>query len=452
MNPKFHNPPKFSDAPTAKPTRSRGIHTMPVSMAIAGTNRDGKTGNLNQGEMQAVDRTARRLHEATRSFLSACPEEAQNASGLARLLEVDRTTCQRAVFGASMPYTGPSIIARLPGVRGFKAMLDAARSIQAINADPIDRLEAAVEQFGQIIDRLGGSVAELLRRVEATPQLTENSGERSGARERLFQASAEVTGRCSECWVAVYAYHPHESDPAALRIDRVNGLVGHVARPDAVPLTFHSFTTARKGEDKGPRTHGQFSPLVPGADAGSPATVLREFSSSPLPVVSARQPDEFMVQAIDADPDTIGQPVDLMFGTRGTMEHPARQKPPVEEAWALVNFPTRSLIFDIYLHRDVARACIPSLDAHLWRPDFAQHVGDRWQTRFSDSPKLQLLGSGLANASSTRYRRHAELTAYLFDRIDANAGHFVGYRCEVDYPMWRTGYCVGLDFGSPEDE
>lgn len=402
--------------------------------------------------MQAVDRTTRRLHEAIRSFLNACPEEAQNASGLARFLGIDRTTCQRAVFATGSHYDGPQIIERLPGVRGLRAMIGAARSKDTINPDPVQRLESAVEQFAQLIDRLGGSVAELLRRIESTPQLAEGTGERLGARERLFQASAELTGRCSECWVAVYAYHPHRDDPDVLHIDRVNGLSGHVARPDAVPLTFHSFTTARRKDETPATPHGQFSALVPEADPASPATVLREFSSSPLPVVSARQPNEFMVQAIDADPDTIGQPVDLMFGTRGTIEHPATQKPPIEEAWALVNFPTRSLIFDIYLHRDLARGCIPSLDAHLWRPDFAQHVGDRWQTRFSEAPKLQLLGSGLANAASPHYARHADLTAYLFDQIDQSASQFIGYRCEVVYPMWRTGYCVGLDFGSPSED
>lgn len=425
---------------------------MPISMAIAGPKRSRRSEGLDPGGLQSADRVARRLHEGVRSFLNACPEDAQNASGLSRLLGVDRTTCQRAVFATGSAYEGPGIIERLPGLRGLRAMVDAARDSGKIDRDAIERLEAAIERFASLVEREGGSVAELLRRIEATPLSGDASasGDRSDSREHLFQAAADVTGRCSETWVAVYAYHPVAGDPKSLHIDRVNGLVGHVARPDAVPLTFHNFTSSSREKEDGTLAHGQFTPLVADADPGSPATVLREFSSSPLPVVSTRQPNEFMVQAIDADPETIGQPVDLMFGTRGRMVHPRTQKPPLEEAWALVNFPTRAMIFDVYLHRDVARGCIPSLDAHLWRPDFAQQVGDRWQTRFADGPRLQLLGSGLGNAASPHYARHPELTRFLFEKIGADASQFVGYRCEVEYPMWRTGYCVGLDFGEPD--
>jgi hypothetical protein len=437
-------------------TSGPGIRTMPITMALAGKPPSTRTGALQAADLQLVDRTARRLHEAIRAFLGACPDEARNASGLSRLLGIDRTTCQRAVFATGSAYTGPMMIERLPGVKGMRAMVEAARDVEPpISADATERLEAAVDQYAHTLDRVAGSVAELLRRIEATPLLPEaaaagsGSGDRASSRERLFEASAEVTGRCSECWVAVYVYHPDPERSSVIHIDRVNGLVGHVARPDAVPLTFHSFTSTKKSE---PSDQPSFRPLVERADDGSPATVLTRFSSTPLPVVSTRQPNEFMVQAIDADPDTIGHPVDLMFGTRGQMPHPAKQSPPIEEAWALVNFPARTMLFDIYLHRELARQCIPSLDAHLWRPDFAQQSGDRWQTRFADSPKLQLLGAGLANATAQQYARHVELTGFLFDQIGVNSANFIGYRCEVAYPMWRTGYCVGLDFsGSNTD-
>lgn len=432
------------------------VRTMPITMAIAGTPRRNRTGALSSEDLQQVDRATRRLHEGIRALLVACPEEFRNASGLARLLGIDRTTCQRAVFATGSAYTGPAMIERLPGVKGLRAMVEAAgRTDPPISPDAVQRLDAAVDQYSSTVERVSGSVAELLRRIEATPLLPEaaaaGSGvnDRQGAREHLFEASAKITGRCSECWVAVYVYHPDPDRSSVIHIDRVNGLVGHVARPDAVPLTFHSFTSSKVDEaGKQPA----FRPLVEGAEDGSPATVLRNFSSEPLPVVSTRQPNEFMVQAIDADPQTIGHPVDLMFGTRGIMPHPATQTPPIEEAWALVNFPARTMLFDIYLHRDLARQCIPSLDAHLWRPDFAQQTGDRWQTRFDDSPKLQLLGTGLANAHAQQYARHAELTRFLFAQIGATSGNFVGYRCEVAYPMWRTGYCVGLDFSSPTDD
>ncbi len=59
------------------------------------------------------------------------------------------------------------------------------------------------------------------------------------------------------------------------------------------------------------------------------------------------------------------------------MPRPAHVPSGLEEVWALVNFPVRWLLLDVILHRDVARGCIPGLNVHLWRPDFASTVGER---------------------------------------------------------------------------
>lgn len=141
-----------------------------------------------------------------------------------------------------------------------------------------------------------------------------------------------------------------------------------------------------------------------------------------------------------------------MLGTQNVMPHPATQSPPIEEVWAMINFPARRMVFDVYLHRDLARKCIPSLDVHLWRPDFATQVSDRWQTRFADSPRLEVLGHGIQNAATSAYLRHAELTTFLFRGLNLDADRFVGYRCMVEYPLWRTGYCMSFDFTSSDDD
>lgn len=116
----------------------------------------------------------------------------------------------------------------------------------------------------------------------------------------------------------------------------------------------------------------------------------------------------------------------------------------------MINFPARRMVFDVYLHRDLARACIPSLDAHLWRPDFADHVGDRWQTRFARAPRLELLGNGQDRAGNP-WPRHAELTDFLFRQMDLDPDRMVGFRCLEDYPAWRTGYCMSFDFNTDDE-
>lgn len=430
--------------------------TIPPHMSLATTDWNAA---LAPEELAWADRVARRLHSESVAFLNGLPAAARNASGLARHLDIDRTTCQRVVFVASRRYPGPELLARVPGVKALQQMTAAARGTKP----PIDEtlatgLDAAIDQFRELISALGGSQSRLARRLDMTgggqaaaAPAREPQGDdaTARARARLFEVAAELTGRHSECWVAVYVYRPLPGHPEVVELSRAHGLVGHVARPDAVPLTFHNFTT-RVEENAGP-TAGQFVSLGNEPVTGrTPDSVLLEFTSDPPPVVSSKQPNEYLVQSIDESAATIGRPVDLMLATRTTMPNPALQAPPLEEAWALINFPCRHMLFDIYMHRDLARGCIPSLDVHLWRPDFAQNKGDRWQTRFAEGPTLQLLGPGIRPAAPPEYPRMADLTRHLFAKVGIDPREFIGFRCQVDYPLWRAGYCVNFDFTKAE--
>lgn len=401
-----------------------------------------RTPPLEPEERAQADRVARRLHGELVALLRALPPQARNASGLARHLKIDRTTCQRVVFLATRPYPGLAAIERFPGVRALRS-LEAAAGTSEADLDPgvIQAVAAAITQFQEIIASLGGSLSRLCRRIaaETLPAAEQRAERGSGdARRHLFDSASEVTGRASDCWVAVYVYRPSPNDPDVVEVFRANGLRGHTSRRDAVPLVVHNFSSSTGAE-------GRFEGLEGKADA-APTVVLEEFTSDPSPLVTARQPGEFFVQSIDAPPTGTGSPVDLMLATRSTMAHPATQQPPLEEVWAMVNFPSRHLLLDVYLHPDLARASVPSLDAHLWGPDFAQEAGNRWRTRFSEAPPLQLLGNGVRRPGPQAFPRLPELTEQLFERAGIDPATYVGYRCDVEYPLWRTGYCITFDF------
>lgn len=416
-------------------------------------------------DARRADRIARRLHAELAGFVAALPRERRSASALAKHLKIDRTTCQRAFFVAMRPYAGVECLGRLPGVRGLQQLVEAAGRA-GIDEAATAALASAIEQFEALLRPFGGSQSRLVRELLQTDGGTEaatasaNGASRASmpdepgglaTRRKLYEAAAELTGRSSQCWVAIYVYRPLPEDRSRVELIRANGLVGHVARADAVPLVMHNFTTRHDEESSGDatsvRADGRFlsldrQPLRP----RSLDSILPEFTSDPLPLVSTKQPNEFLVQSIDERESAADHPVDIMMATRIAMPDPARRSPPIEEAWALVNFPCRHLVFDIHLHRDIARACLPSLDAHLWRPDFAQHVGDRWQTRFAEAPMLQVLRPAQRVPPSQGYPRLPELTKAVFARAGLASEEFIGYRCEVAYPIWRAGYCVSLEF------
>jgi hypothetical protein len=98
----------------------------------------------------------------------------------------------------------------------------------------------------------------------------------------------------------------------------------------------------------------------------------------------------------------------------------------------------------VWLHRDLERRVRPAIDAQLWYPNLSSPGGDRWVTRFPDPPRLQLLGEGLVHARSDAWPGHADLCRVVFDRVGWEPSEFVGFRCEVAYPVWRGGYCMSF--------
>ena len=407
---------------------------------------------LSSAERLRADRAARRLHAEARSLIAALEPEHRSAAGLARALDLDRTSCQRLVSAVRGPYPGPEIVESLPGARALRAIIQEIKERALAPAERLDGADAAVERFDQTIASLAGSRAKLLQRLEASdpraisaPASTAE-GDDLAHRRTLFESAAALTGRWSEAWVASYLYHPDPRDSDRLLTHRAFGLLGHRAAPEAVPLVIHNFSST----DTDAPAPGIFrADGEPSSHPTAPA-VLEAFTSAPIPLVSTANPREFLVQSIDLDEEEPDASIDLMMAATGSVPHPRTRDNQIEELWALVNFPARRLLLDAWLPRDESRASIPSLAAHLWGPDFATDESRRWQTRFARSPVLQLLGAGLSSVRADANPRHEELTRALFDSAGRRAEDYVGVRCAIDYPIWRAGYCITFDFAESE--
>ena len=407
---------------------------------------------LKPDESDALERALRFLHSQLQDFLASVPVEAQTPSGLSRHLGVERTTCHRAVAAASQPFNGLDLAEQLPGSKGLRMLTEQSAADQDATEDlqrSARTLDRAIDEYDRATRTIAGSRSKLMRRIRATSTSQASNGragDRDDMREALGTAAAELTGRFSRLWFATHIYEPGK-DPKRVIQTRSRGLLGHFARDNAVPLTFHVFATDDE-TDPAAEHSDQFVPIVP-PKGDEPPGLLTDFSTSPPPIVRTRQPNEFLVQTLVASPDQPRtEPLDLVFGMVGGMAHPALSKRRLEEVWALVNFPAQRLLLDVFAHRDLARAAIPGLDVHLWRPDFASHVGERWQTRFPAAPKLELIGSGLHRAQTDAWDRYNDLLETLFDARRIDPADYVGFRCDVAYPLWRAGYCMSFDFGS----
>ena len=93
----------------------------------------------------------------------------------------------------------------------------------------------------------------------------------------------------------------------------------------AVPLVVHNFSSPSADSPRDEPHEAEavrpdserFASLANAPVAGrSPTVVLEDFTSDPPPLVTARQPHEFLVQSIDERPAHAGRAVDLITNQR----------------------------------------------------------------------------------------------------------------------------------------
>ncbi len=400
--------------------------------------------NLNAQERLRACRLGERLGSEIARTLRELPESARGGSGLSRFLRMDRATCQRIVQAGRLR-DGLEVLGKAPGPAGLRQFVDSVGP--HISSGSQASLAAASEEYVHLVRELGGSQTRLLARLDEQGDRRAMASD-GDVRATLFESAARLVGRWSEVGVFVSLYAPTADGE---RMDRVNvtGFVGHRAHGSAIPLTTGSGRLQPKAGESGSALSLDGSP----AEGSTPLALFEEFCTRPLPRVTSRHPGSGLTQIVDHEDhegDERGRAADIVTARMNAtpIDLPSADDP-LHAIWMTVNYPARRLLADVYLHRSLARRCIPSAGVHM--NDLHNFDPQDWATKFPDQPTLQVLGSGAEHSASTAYARQGELTRSLFDRIGWDPEQFVGYRCEVEYPIWRAGYCVWFDF-SGEDE
>lgn len=400
---------------------------------------------LSPEEWAEAERVAARLHGELRRLIAGLPEHARHASGMSRHLDVLRATCQRVVQAVQDVPASPLLLAKLPGVEGLRQFLE---GFTRVGADEIDTeaVQSAIEGFERLITATGGSQTKLIDRLNAGTAARSGEHAAPGApmdREALFHAAAAVTGRRCDTSLSIYAFRISPENPVNLERALAKGLIGSVVTPGGLPMVLGSGDTL-KGDEEVRRLRllkGE------GVQGRTPEAILKPFSTDPLPMVTSRGKRGTLFQVIDPNSGLSGEAFDVVTAVRGThpVIDPQTNLPSLDAVWSLVNCPTAKLVLDVYLHADMERSYRPSLEALLWQPDLNIPEEQRWIMRVPSQPRLQLLGRGAANSATECYLRHTELTQYFFDHIGWDPEEFVGFRCEVIYPVWRAGYCMAFE-------
>lgn len=398
---------------------------------------------LSADERAMCDRVATRLHADLGTLIEQLPESVRTGSGLAKHLDIVRNTTQRVMHALRDPMPDARTLVKLPGTKGLAQML-AAMSGAGVRAESIELAQIGLSQFEQLIDRLAGSHTRLAARINAGGDAGSVSPLGSiESRKALFQAAVGVTGRSAQTTISLSLFRRSPENPEVLQRALASGLLGTTVVPGGMPVVIRAGNTMQWDHPE-ERTIDYLDNAKP--HGNTPEALLKEFTTHPLPTVSSQGTSDNHIQVIDPDDFDAPRTLDVVTAVRSnhSFTDPQTGDFALDEVWALVNCPSVRLLFDVYLHRDLEREVRPAIDAQLWYPNLNPPGGQRWITRFPSPPRLELLGEGLSRAGSNAHERHGELTGTLFERVGWDPGQFVGFRCEVVYPIWRAGYCMSF--------
>ena len=438
--------------------KRQGLEGEPRRETAGGGGRASLPEPLMPEEAQRLRQVLRRLAAELRSALRAVPEHREGASALARVLGLDRATAHRVLALAARRDPVPEVLIEAPGPEAMQQFARAlGRKRGEVGVD-VAALEGAVTQFRRALQELGGgSKSRLIRRIAATVPSDDNGDATSigvvrarreqELREQLFGIASELLGRHTHTRVDVMICRLNPDDANLMDYAQIRGMIGHRARPQAQPVSVELLGKVTSAPPDAP------NPLL--TLDGKPVedtltgTLLRPFTTHPLPVVLSRGVGERVRNVVDPTYTAQGHAVDIVVGYQRprACQHPAFDPVPTLEVGALIREPTRWLILDTWLHRDMNAGQVPSLETYLWSPTLGTSLADHWLDRLpSPPPLLRVLGRGLDRAASPAWQKQAELTKAAFERLGWNPNDFVGYRAEIAYPMWGGAYFAVFDY------
>ncbi|MBT5656554.1 MAG: hypothetical protein HOI89_02050 [Phycisphaerae bacterium] len=356
--------------------------------------------------------------------------EGQRAADLSRHLGVGRMTCQRI---NQLRRGGPedaNLLATLPGVSGLREFLSAVEQAGAPRAS-LTAAHAAVDAFERFLLNAELSQSQLSQAMTLHFEATDPSRQLA-RRTELYEAAAAVTGQSMDTTVSIMAVRFSEQANMNFEQIAIRGYSQIRASLSAMPIRLPmnaAFSEFRKagGEEA----------------AREPQELIEQFCTRPLPRIDRRVIKEAnLAHIINPEHIPAGESFDCFasqhsrWNIRGTGEHRA--------IWLYVDYPTRHCTFDLYLDQRLAAHSIVTADCHLWGTALLAPPEDLWMTRFADQMTFTELGTGTHNAGSTSYLRHQELTEHLFESHGWNPESYVGYRCQMEMPIWRSGVCIVL--------
>ena len=378
-----------------------------------------------------ASRIAKQLHRGFSDVLQLPLIKGHRAAELSRELGVGRMTCQRILKLCDGETPSPNLLAEIPGINGLRHFLSALEKA-GVQSRQLTNANAAVHAFAEFLHNSGLTQTRLAEALSLHYQTTDPERQRM-SRRNLFDAAATITGQTADVTISMMAIRPSHDENFNLEQIAIRGYAGMRASGSAMPIRLPINMA-----------YSDFRNVTGDEAARDPQKLVEDFCTRPLPTIDTRViKAKNLAHIINPEHIPTGEPFDCfsMQHSQWNVHNMGRHK----AIWLYVDYPTRHCIFDLYAHQSIASVNEVSGDCHMWGTSLLAPPEDLWTTRFADQMVFTPMGTGLKNACSNRFSRHKELTEHMFDSHQWNTDEFVGFRCEMELPIWRSGLCVILE-------
>lgn len=409
---------------------------------------------LSPEEQARVEELIPRVRGELSGVLTRIRSGRQSVLSLSKKIGIDRNVCQRVVSGLKPGVSDWEMLELLPGPEGLRLFaIAAAKEISGKEIRSI--LLGVVEQYATLVQELGGSQTKFLQRVRATHEVRRNSAVVRGeldnvkTRVKLREVATELLGYDVAYIPTLTVVRPIPDSPELVELLQASGLIG--LRPMSGPVPVVSYGWAMRAQSQDLAGEQKARPLT---DDPNGMGLLDEFCSKPLPVCITEGGDGHARLMLDPGPRMLGRTFDFVTATHWSPGvNPMHEE---RERWWYQVFtarrPCKRVVFDVYLHRSMAAACMPSAAAFHWKPSMTGVLARHWEDRLPGRVVIEMLGRGTLAAASDGWPLHKRFTDRVFELAGWNADEFVGYRIDVQEPLWSASYFMSFDFSEGNSE
>jgi hypothetical protein len=247
-----------------------------------------------------------------------------------------------------------------------------------------------------------------------------------------FSASAAIAGSESRAKVRVNIIWPDPASPGWYFNALAGGAIGTRVRAGGMPM----YGVTDVGESGTlERGQGRLGPVL---------TRLEKWSTPSLATSTRRTPDGGSVVVVDDHRAMGPEGVNLLLANLTRFGADSERLLIVLNSPVLT--PSRRLVADVYIERTLAARLVPRAGVFLNSPAVLVDPSGAWRSQVPQRVRVEALGPGLHASGTDAWAGHEMLTAELAAGVGVEPASLLGYRIDVENPLWGMAYCVWFEF------